>query len=304
MQIPIAIAVVMSLALGAQARGVVSKVTAGRPDATGTIQFTVEGRNPCGAVHIDYGDGNAVTHPIERLPVTIPHEYAQTGEYLIHAKGMGNCDEGVSAKVRVDRVRRPAQPEPQPKDWTPEQFRLLDYNRDNFISRSEWFAEDSEFVRVDRSGDERLSRDEFLDGDPDRRATGRGRGAGDRRGTTATTFVDSREEWTDTGLDVRAGDALIIDASGMIQFMDQGPPTGPNGAAGQRASDGAPMPSALVGALVARVGNSAPFLVGARSDGLRAPRNGPLYLRVNDGLLDDNRGSFRVRVSVTRGRDR
>jgi hypothetical protein len=362
MRISIAAAVVFSLALSPQARGVVTKVTTGRADAVGTVQVTVDGTNPCGAVQIDYGDGAVVTHPIQGLPSTVPHEYTRIGEYQIRASGMGNCDGGASTSVRVDRVRpQPRNPPPaptpeptppairfremdengdgvitraewrgslqafdehdwdgdrrlsgdevrvgaeRPQDWTSERFQLLDRNRNNFISRGEWSEEPAEFVRIDRNGDDRVSRDEFLNGDPDARVFGRGRGAGVGPGTAVMRFVDSRDDWTDTGLDVRAGDGLIIDATGTIEFIRQGTATGPDGLAGRRAPAGAPMPRALIGALVGRVGGSAPFLVGARSDGLRAPQDGPLYLRVNDDILDDNRGEFRVSISVSRGRIR
>lgn len=253
MRIPIAAAVLFSLALSPQARGVVSKVATGPADAAGIVQFTVEGRNPCGAVYIDFGDGLALTHAIEALPVTIPHEYSKIGEYPIQAKGMGNCDGDVSAKLRVNRVR-PRKQNPPPAPPPP--------------------------------------------------PAGRGRGVGDRRATSVTAIVDSRDDWTDTGLDVRRGEAITFAATGTIQFATQSLATGPDGAAGLRAPVGAPMPKELLGAVIARVGRSAPFLVGAGAERLRAPVDGPLYLRVNDDILDDNRGEFRVSISVTRGRGR
>lgn len=237
MRIPIAAAVLCSLALSPQARGVVSKVTTGRPDAAGVVQFTVEGRNPCGAVHIDYGDGAAVTHPIAALPVTIPHQYTRVGEYLIRARGMGNCDGEAAGRVRVNRVS-PQPPEPPPSPVPPP--------------------------------------------------------------TSVTTIVDSREDWINTGLDVRRGDLLVFEVTGTIQFADRSLPTGPDGAVGLRAPAGAPMSREWLGALVGKVRRSAPFLIGAGADRLRPPTDGPLYLRVNDDTLDDNRGEFRVSISVMR----
>lgn len=191
----------------------------------------------------------------------------------------------------------------RPDDWSLEQFPLFDTNNDRFISRGEWPAEPADFVRVDRNRDDRISRDEFVNGDPDRRVSGRGRGAVDLD-ASVTTVVDSREDWIDAGLYVRRGEMLIFDATGTIHFSSQSAATGPDGAAGRRAPAGSPMPRELIGALVARVGRSAPFLVGAGVDRLRAPLDGPLYLRINDDVLEDNRGEFRVMITVTRGRDR
>lgn len=240
MRILIAAAVFTSLALSPQARGAVSKISAGPADATGTVPFTVEGTNPCGAVHIDYGDGAAVTHPITQLPATIPHAYARVGDYAITARGMGNCDGAATTSVRVHRVKRPADPPPPPSP------------------PATW--------------------------------------------TSVTTMVDSREDWINTGLEVRRGDLLDIDVTGAIQFADRSLPTGPDGAVGLRAPAGAPMPREWLGALVAKLRRSAPFLIGAGADRLRAPTDGPLYLRVNDDVLSDNRGEFRVVISVSRER--
>jgi hypothetical protein len=363
MRILIAAAVFSSLALSPQARGVVSKVTTGGADATGTVQITIEGTSPCGAVHLDYGDGTAVTHATSTLPVTIPYEYTKAGDFNIRASGMGNCEGAATTRVRVNRVRRPADPPAptpapappaairfkemdengdgvitraewrgnlqsfdehdwngdrrlsgeevrvgakRPEDWSLEQFPLFDTNNDTFISRGEWPAEPAEFVRVDRNRDDRISRDEFLNGDPDRRVTGRGRGRGVGAGTgpSVTAIVDSREDWTDAGLYVRRGETLVIDVTGTIHFSAQSPATGPEGAAGRRAPTGSPLPNGNIGALIARVGRSAPFLVGTGSDVIRAPIDGPLYLRINDDVLTDNRGEFRVTVSVPGGRGR
>jgi hypothetical protein len=353
MRILMTVAVVSSLALSPQARGSVSRVFAGAADADGGVRFTVEGKNPCGAVHLDYGDGAAVTHAIEALPVVIPHEYAKVGEYAITAKGMGNCDGTATTRVRVNRVRpQPAPPTPtmrfrdmdengdrvitraewrgslqsfnehdwngdlrlsgeevrvgakRPEDWSLEQFPLFDTNNDNFISRGEWPAAPAEFVRLDRNRDDRISRDEFVNGDPDRRVAGRGRAASAAGAPSVTAVLDSREDWTDAGLYVRRGELLTFETTGTIQFATQSLGTGPDGAAGLRAPRGAPMPRELLGALVARVGRSAPFLVGARADRVLVPVDGPVYLRVNDDILEDNRGEFRVTISVTRGRQR
>jgi hypothetical protein len=268
------------------------------------VQFTVAGTNPCGAVQLDYGNGAAVVHAISELPATISYQYPRVGEYVIQAKGMGNCDGTASTNLRVARVRpQPKNPPPAPPPPPPSmRFKEMDENGDGVVTRAEWRGNLRSFDEHDWNGDWILSGDEVRVGAE--RPAGRGRGAADRRDTSVTAIVDSRDDWTDTGLDVRRGETLTINATGTIQFADRTLGTGPDGAAGLRALGGAPMPRELLGALVARVGRSAPFLVGARADRLAVPMDGPLYLRINDDVLDDNRGEFRVSISVTRVRNR
>ena len=105
MHTKIATAIVLSLAFAPQQRGWVSSVT-GAADATGTVQLTVRGTNPCGAVNLDYGDGStATTHAITQLPVTLSHDYNRVGEYTVRARGQGNCDGDVFTRINVTRVR-------------------------------------------------------------------------------------------------------------------------------------------------------------------------------------------------------
>ncbi len=166
-------------------------------------------------------------------------------------------------------------------DWTEARFRLLD-----------------------RNGDNMLSLNEFLRGDPGALTMpGQEPGArGGGRDAPEAILVSARAAWTDTGIDVRAGDVLTIRATGTIQYTgDTGALAGPDGARGRAATGDAPLPREVIGALIARVGNAAPFFVGATPDAFRAPRNGRLYLGVNDDVLSDNRGEFRVTVTVSRG---
>jgi Ca2+-binding EF-hand superfamily protein len=50
----------------------------------------------------------------------------------------------------------------QPTDWTVQEFRRLDGNRDGRISRQEWRYDDDTFRRVDRNNDGIISEREFL----------------------------------------------------------------------------------------------------------------------------------------------
>jgi hypothetical protein len=65
------------------------------------VSVTASGTNPCGAAHIDYGDGTAITYAITGLPTTQTHAYQKPGSYAIVARGMGNCDGEVSTRIEV-----------------------------------------------------------------------------------------------------------------------------------------------------------------------------------------------------------
>jgi plastocyanin len=92
-----------------------STVPAGTP-----VTISVTGRNPCGAVHIDWGDGTAITYPIVDLTANQTHTYQKPGKYAIVARGMGNCDGATTVHLRVDpsAARSPGrgQPSPTPDD--------------------------------------------------------------------------------------------------------------------------------------------------------------------------------------------
>ena len=106
----------------------------------------------------------------------------------------------------------------------------------------------------------------------------------------------------DTGIDLRAGDQVIITASGNITagrrvgvVSPNGAPPGPVSIFGTR-----PVPTAGVGALIGYILQSngqttQPFLVGNQMT-LTVPGDGRLFLLVNDDNYSDNSGSFSVRI--------
>jgi hypothetical protein len=49
-------------------------------------------------------------------------------------------------------------------------------------------------------------------------------------------------------------------------------------------------------ALIGRIGDDAPFLIGSDTGAIRVRGAGPLFLGVNDDAFDDNSGSFRVTI--------
>jgi hypothetical protein len=74
------------------------------------------------------------------------------------------------------------------------------------------------------------------------------------------------------------------------------------GALSQRYAKRSPLPQNFAGALIARVGNSAPFPIGNNTAPIVMPADGQLYLGINDDEVSDNRGEFIVRVTPSRRR--
>lgn len=108
--------------------------------------------------------------------------------------------------------------------------------------------------------------------------------------------VTARQQWTDTGIDVRAGQTIYFQASGETRW-------GPNrrdGAEGERNSPynaGRPLPDRPGAALIGRIGERDLFFIGGDRGPFRVRSSGRLYLGINDDVLTDNSGALRVVVS-------
>ncbi len=113
-----------------------------------------------------------------------------------------------------------------------------------------------------------------------------------------TIQVAANRQWTDTGIDVAAGDRVMFQASGEVTFgRSAGQTASPDGN-GSFHSAAYPEPTAPVGALIGRVGNNGkPFGIGSQSQPLPMPAAGRLYLGVNDNEIGDNSGAFTVVVA-------
>ena len=80
--VAIATAVVFLTAAAQSGRGAVTSLTTEPGISTGMVRFIVRGQNPCGAVHLQFGDGtDNVTYPIRELPWSVEREYTRTGEF-------------------------------------------------------------------------------------------------------------------------------------------------------------------------------------------------------------------------------
>ena len=93
-------------------------------------------------------------------------------------------------------------------------------------------------------------------------------------------------------MDVRSGETITFETTGKVQLSTNTADTaGPAGS--DRRAQNAPIPNAPAGALIARIDNSQPILIGAHQT-LRASQSGRLYLSVNDDHFADNLGNFIV----------
>ncbi len=174
-----------------------------------------------------------------------------------------------------------------------DRFEYLDANNNGRIELREWHASDQAFHDLDRNGDNYLSRAEL--------AGNSGAVATSGINNSNLIYVDANQRWTDTGIDVQAGDTVVVDAQGTAQLSDDETDTAtPAGSRTGRRAPQAPVRQGPAGGLVARVGNGNATFVGARET-MRAATSGRLYLGVNDDYLNDNSGEYRVNVSV-RGR--
>ena len=173
-----------------------------------------------------------------------------------------------------------------------DQFANLDIDRNGSVARNEWHWSLGSFNQRDLNKDGTLTRREF-EATADAAPAPVGSSGGSQ-----TVRVGAQQRWTDTRLDVRAGDMITFDASGTIQMSESGndAATPAGSTAGRRAPD-SPITNQPAGALLARLGDYGVIFIGDRRS-IVAPVSGRLYLGVNDDHLADNRGEFTVTVGT------
>jgi Ca2+-binding EF-hand superfamily protein len=171
-----------------------------------------------------------------------------------------------------------------------DQFLSLDVDRNGAIGRDEWHWSLGSFDRRDLDRNNVLSRNEFA-------AAGGTTATARSAAATRTVTVNPTLRWTDTGIDVRAGDTIAFDASGTITMSnDAKDKANPGGSeTGRRAAE-APLLNQLAGSLIARIGGVGPIFVGGQGS-ITAPASGRLMLGVNDDHLADNTGAYKVTVT-------
>jgi hypothetical protein len=108
--------------------------------------------------------------------------------------------------------------------------------------------------------------------------------------------VYAYRQWQSTGLYLNVGDRVDLTAQGQWSYSPEAGFHGPAG--GRWAPSYYPLPTALGGALLGRVGETGDvFFVGPRAV-FSPSQAGLLYLGINDDLLGDNSGVLAVKIKV------
>lgn len=119
-------------------------------------------------------------------------------------------------------------------------------------------------------------------------------------GLVRTQSVDivAKRDWTSTGLIVKRGDRITINASGTVTLDQGGERT--SGPEGMELSDARKlMPDHPTGALIAVISSdNDDFIFVGRSTEFIATRDGLLFLSVNEGVLADNTGSYKAVIEI------
>jgi hypothetical protein len=106
--------------------------------------------------------------------------------------------------------------------------------------------------------------------------------------------VSATTDWTDTDVELRAGQTIAIEASGQVRW-GRDRRDGPEGEKNSPFNQARPLPNRPAAALIGRIGGEV-FFIGNEQGPIRVRNSGRLQLGINDEYLADNSGSFRVTV--------
>ena len=106
--------------------------------------------------------------------------------------------------------------------------------------------------------------------------------------------VAAETAWIDSGVDVRAGQTIYFEAQGRVRW-GRDRQDGPAGERNSPANPNRPMGNRNAAALIGKIGNDM-FFIGDETGPVRMRSAGRLFLGVNDDVLTDNSGNFRVVV--------
>jgi hypothetical protein len=114
--------------------------------------------------------------------------------------------------------------------------------------------------------------------------------------------LTGEETWVDTGIDVQAGERLLITATGSLRYADAKSDNDPGGLARgfKDLLRVLPFNDAGRGALIGRIGDqdtAQPFLIGVRHDSV-APVGGRLSVGINQTTDDTGSGTYVVRIEI------
>jgi hypothetical protein len=106
--------------------------------------------------------------------------------------------------------------------------------------------------------------------------------------------VSATTSWTDTGIQLRAGQTIYVEASGQVRW-GRDRRDGPGGEKNSPFNQARPLPNRPGAALIGQIGGDV-FFIGDGQGPVRVRNGGRLALGINDEYLEDNSGSFRVTV--------
>lgn len=107
-------------------------------------------------------------------------------------------------------------------------------------------------------------------------------------------IVSGDMDWNDAGIEVRAGQTVYFQATGQVRW-GKDRRDGPAGERNSPSNPNRPMGNRNAAALIGKIGNDM-FFIGDDTGAIRIRNSGRLYLGVNDDVLTDNTGNFRVVV--------
>ena len=128
-------------------------------------------------------------------------------------------------------------------------------------------------------------------------------GAGPGASGPGVIVIPGNSEGTDTGIDVRRGDRLMINTTGsVVADSNFGAVSAEGRSESYSARRNYPVTDVGAGALVGYIQmpngqRTRPFFVGGQNT-FTAPANGRLFLFINDGDYRDNSGSYSVRINM------
>ena len=110
-------------------------------------------------------------------------------------------------------------------------------------------------------------------------------------------IVSADVGWNDVGIDVRSGQTIYIEATGQVRW-GKDRRDGPAGEKNSPPNPGRPMPNRNAAALIGKIGSGSGdyFFIGDETGPIRVRGSGRLFLGINDDVLTDNSGNFRVVV--------
>lgn len=107
-------------------------------------------------------------------------------------------------------------------------------------------------------------------------------------------IVSANVAWNDAGIEVRSGQTVYFQAQGQVRW-GKDRRDGPAGERNSPDNPNRPMGNRNAAALIGKIGNDL-FFIGDDTGAIRVRNSGRLYLGINDDVLTDNSGNFRVVV--------